>query len=130
MSGERVGQYWRTFTVISHQSSVGVQAQDCSESALVQLSFVCRTYHRPKMIESLQGKHMKEIACGSGHSSAITTNGELYTWGQGDHGRLGHGDTAHQSKPKQVRPVSLVPSWPLKSVSEVLTNSFASGEGH
>lgn len=54
------------------------------------------------MIESLQGKHVKEIACGSGHSAAITTNGELYTWGQGDHGRLGHGDTSNQSKPKQV----------------------------
>lgn len=55
------------------------------------------------MIESLQGKHVKDIACGSGHSAAITTNGELYTWGQGDHGRLGHGDTVNQSKPKQVR---------------------------
>lgn len=64
------------------------------------LSF--RSYPRPKMVESLQGKHVKEIACGSGHSAAITTNGELYTWGQGSHGRLGHGDTANQSKPKQV----------------------------
>ena len=55
------------------------------------------------MIESLQGKHVKEIACGSGHSAAIMTNGELYTWGQGDHGRLGHRDSSNQSKPKQVR---------------------------
>ena len=54
------------------------------------------------MIELLQGKHVKEVACGSGHSAAITTNGELYTWGQGDHGRLGHGDTANQLRPKQV----------------------------
>ena len=62
-----------------------------------------RSYDRPKMIELLQGKHMKEIACGSGHSAAITTNGELYTWGQGEHGRLGHGDTNSRSKPKLVR---------------------------
>ena len=54
------------------------------------------------MIESLQGKHVREVACGSGHSAAITANGELFTWGQGDHGRLGHGDDANQPKPKQV----------------------------
>ena len=61
-----------------------------------------RSYDRPKMIEALQGKHVREIACGSGHSAAITSNGELYTWGQGDHGRLGHGDLLNQTKPKQV----------------------------
>ena len=61
-----------------------------------------RSYDRPKMIESLQGKHVREVACGSGHSAAITSKGELYTWGQGDHGRLGHGDTLNQAKPKQV----------------------------
>ena len=67
------------------------------------LSLDChRNYHRPRMIESLQGKHVREVACGSGHSAAITANGELYTWGQGDQGRLGHGDDASQTKPKQV----------------------------
>lgn len=70
---------------------------------LLLVCFVFRSYDRPKMIESLQGKHVREIACGSGHSAAITSKGELYTWGQGDHGRLGHGDTSNQPKPKQVR---------------------------
>lgn len=64
---------------------------------------VCvRSYDRPKMIQSLQGKHVKDIACGSSYSAAITSNGELYTWGDGAHGRLGHGDKANQPKPKQV----------------------------
>ena len=61
-----------------------------------------RSYDRPKMIEALQGKHVRDIACGSGHSAAVTSNGELYTWGQGDHGRLGHGDEVIQTKPKLV----------------------------
>ncbi len=63
------------------------------------------------MIEALQGKHVKEIACGSGHSAAITSNGELYTWGQGDHGRLGHGDQLNQNKPKQVSQVWVLVAW-------------------
>ena len=54
------------------------------------------------MIEGLQGKHVRDIACGSGYSAVITSNGELYTWGQGNRGQLGHGDCLNTSKPKQV----------------------------
>ena len=61
-----------------------------------------RSYNTPKMIEGLQGKHVRDIACGSGYSTAITSNGELYTWGQGHRGQLGHGDCCSVSKPKQV----------------------------
>lgn len=73
----------------------------------------CRSYDSPKMVEGLQGKHVRDIACGSGHSAAITSNGELYTWGQGDHGRLGHGDSLNQSKPKQV-------NWELEQNTSLL----------
>jgi len=32
---------------------------------------------------------IKSISAGSRHSAAITANNELYTWGEGEHGRLG-----------------------------------------
>lgn len=54
------------------------------------------------MIEVLKSKRVRDIACGSSHSAAITSNGELYTWGLGDYGRLGHGDNTTQLKPKLV----------------------------
>ena len=54
------------------------------------------------MIEALQGKHIRDITCGSNQSAAITSNGELYTWGSGEDGCLGHGDRANQLRPKQV----------------------------
>lgn len=54
------------------------------------------------MIESFQAKHIREVSCGTGHSAAVSVNGELFTWGQGDDGRLGHGDTNNQTKPKLV----------------------------
>jgi len=60
------------------------------------------------MVEALQAKHIREITCGSNQSAAITSNGELYTWGSGEDGCLGHGDTANQLKPKQVRGKLLV----------------------
>ncbi|RWS12697.1 E3 ubiquitin-protein ligase HERC2-like protein [Dinothrombium tinctorium] len=57
---------------------------------------------RPKLIEALCGKGVVDIACGGAHSAAITANGELYTWGKGRYGRLGHGDSEDQLRPKRV----------------------------
>ena len=58
---------------------------------------------KPRLIEALKSKRVRDIACGSSHSAAITSNGDLYTWGLGEYGRLGHGDNTTQLKPKQVR---------------------------
>ena len=55
------------------------------------------------MIESLRGKEVVDVACGGAHSACITSSGELYTWGKGRYGRLGHGDSEDQLRPKLVR---------------------------
>lgn len=60
------------------------------------------TLDKPKLIETLKSKRIRDIACGSSHSAAITSSGELYTWGLGEYGRLGHGDNCTQLKPKLV----------------------------
>ncbi|KFB50142.1 hypothetical protein ZHAS_00018200 [Anopheles sinensis] len=60
------------------------------------------TLEKPKLIETLRTKRIRDIACGSSHSAAITSSGELYTWGLGEYGRLGHGDNCTQLKPKHV----------------------------
>ena len=57
---------------------------------------------KPRLIEALKSKRVRDIACGSSHSAAITSSGELYTWGCGEYGRLGHGDNVTQLRPKQV----------------------------
>lgn len=48
----------------------------------------------PTLITGLAGKQVVQIACGSTHSAAVTSEGELYTWGRGNYGRLGHGKTS------------------------------------
>ena len=50
---------------------------------------------------------MRDIACGSSHSAAIISNGDVYTWGLGEYGRLGHGDNTTQLRPKQVMSICL-----------------------
>ena len=56
----------------------------------------------PTLIEGLVGKNVVQISCGSTYSAAITDSGELYTWGRGTYGRLGHGNSDDQNVPFQV----------------------------
>ena len=47
------------------------------------------------MINSLISKKIVEISCGDHHSVALSSNGELFTWGGGgqyNRGQCGHGD--------------------------------------
>ena len=50
----------------------------------------------------LNGVVVVQVAAGDGHSIALTAAGELYTWGGGGCGRLGHGDVEDQSVPRAV----------------------------
>jgi Regulator of chromosome condensation (RCC1) repeat len=43
-----------------------------------------------------------QIAAGGFHAAALTADGEVYTWGRGSHGALGHGGTAKLAIPKRV----------------------------
>lgn len=67
------------------------------------LIFHLRNCDKPRLIEALKTKRIRDIACGSSHSAAITSSGELYSWGLGEYGRLGHGDNTTQLRPKLVR---------------------------
>jgi len=49
-----------------------------------------------------EGFRVRDVAAGSNHSAAVTSAGELYTWGLGEYGRLGHGDNLTQLTPKRV----------------------------
>jgi len=43
-----------------------------------------------------------QVSCGYEHSAALTDVGDLYTWGHGEGGLLGHGDLDDQSVPKMI----------------------------
>ncbi|CAJ1967123.1 unnamed protein product [Sphenostylis stenocarpa] len=52
--------------------------------------------------DKLVGEFVEEIACGAHHVAVLTSRSELYTWGRGANGRLGHGDTDDQKTPTLV----------------------------
>lgn len=48
------------------------------------------THKEPKLILGpFVGKVIELVSAGYRHSAAVTSDGQLYTWGEGDHGRLG-----------------------------------------
>ncbi|KAG2594231.1 hypothetical protein PVAP13_5NG632300 [Panicum virgatum] len=61
----------------------------------------------------LHKNFVEEISCGAYHVAVLTSRTEVYTWGKGANGRLGHGDTDDRNTPtlvealkdKQVRSV-------------------------
>jgi alpha-tubulin suppressor-like RCC1 family protein len=68
----------------------------------------------PTRVEGkLQKSFVEEISCGAYHVAVLTSRTEVYTWGKGANGRLGHGDTDDRNMPtlvealkdKQVRSV-------------------------
>ena len=46
----------------------------------------------PRVVETFGRVGVAKIAAGGWHSAAVTAGGEIYTWGRGEYGRLGHGD--------------------------------------
>jgi hypothetical protein len=48
----------------------------------------------PRLVEALAGKKVVGVSAGNNHTAAWTEAGELFTFGSGLHGKLGHGDEA------------------------------------
>ena len=44
--------------------------------------------NKPTYVDALRGVSVQQIACGSGHTVVLTTEGSVYTWGRG--GELRH----------------------------------------
>ncbi|KAH8519965.1 hypothetical protein H0E87_001420 [Populus deltoides] len=57
----------------------------------------------PARVEGkLSRSSVEEIACGAYHVAVLTSKTEVYTWGKGANGRLGHGDTDDKNLPSLV----------------------------
>lgn len=55
---------------------------------------------------NLEEKKAIKVACGFQHSACVTEEGDLYTWGLGKNGALGHGDWDQVNLPKKVEGIS------------------------
>ena len=56
----------------------------------------------PTELNAPHGTTWIQIACGWYHTAAVSRNGDLFTWGRCDSGKLGHGDWNHRHSPTKV----------------------------
>ncbi|XP_033108353.1 probable E3 ubiquitin-protein ligase HERC4 isoform X2 [Anneissia japonica] len=56
----------------------------------------------PTHLKSLRSQHVKYMACGENHSVMLTSNGGVFTFGDGTYGQLGHNSNADEINPKKV----------------------------
>ena len=69
----------------------------------------------PTLVAALEFEEVVSIASGYAHTVVLTGEGEIYTWGSGKMGRLGHGADSDEVLPRRVtvhshptiKPVSL-----------------------
>lgn len=57
----------------------------------------------PCLVAVLKDVTIRQISCGWSHTVALADSGSLFTWGNGDHGKLGHGDACKLSIPRLVK---------------------------
>jgi alpha-tubulin suppressor-like RCC1 family protein len=58
----------------------------------------------------LEGKNIVAVECGFNVTVALSSDGEVYTWGYGGEGALGHADYENQTIPKKVEGLSNITS--------------------
>ena len=62
------------------------------------------TQLRPKQVKALAGQRVIQVACGSrdAQTLALTDEGLVYSWGDGDFGKLGRGGSEGCNVPQNV----------------------------
>lgn len=53
--------------------------------------------------ESCSRREKSQAIAGPGHSIAVTSKGDVYSFGSNSSGQLGHGTTEEESRPRQIR---------------------------
>lgn len=96
--------------ILREDSPYTGECEGLSQKFCADRCFLFSPCDRPRVIESLRGIEVVDIAAGGAHSACITAAGDLFTWGKGRYGRLGHGDSEDQLKPKLVRNLGVLNS--------------------
>ncbi|KAK1393048.1 Ultraviolet-B receptor UVR8 [Heracleum sosnowskyi] len=74
----------------------------------------------PTQVTALDGQEIISVSCGADHSTAYSElNGQVYSWGWGDFGRLGHGNSSDVFIPQ-----------PIKALYGMHIKQIACGDSH
>ncbi|CAK4634491.1 unnamed protein product [Aphanomyces euteiches] len=82
----------------------GYGGTSMSENALGLGPSTGKNVTLPTLIETFidDGVRMQAVDCGDSHTVALSADGEIWTWGLGDNGRLGNGELISLDYPEPV----------------------------
>lgn len=74
----------------------------CREQSAVKDAAFISIQAFPALLDLPQDLEVSAVSCGSRHTAVITRGGELYTWGWGKYGQLGHGNNISSDQARRV----------------------------
>ncbi|XP_032079799.1 E3 ISG15--protein ligase HERC5-like [Thamnophis elegans] len=95
-----------------------IHSLDCEASHLLILSSngklsehdITTKTTQIRLLKELGNKQIVQIACGDRHSMALSKGGELFAWGENEHGQLGMGKVmGHIKEPQLVQALEGIP---------------------
>lgn len=100
------------FASLSNDQSINSGSYDTCHQSHTSPSFLAihSDQDEPTYVDALRGVGVRQIACGSGHTVVLTVDGEVYTWGRGGDGRLGHGDNGWKVR-RLVQTEGIIVQW-------------------
>lgn len=89
----------------------------------------------PKKVGGImEGIHVSYVSCGPWHTAVVTSTGQLFTFGDGSFGALGHGDLSSTGIPREVETLKGLRTtrvacgvWHTAAIVEVIIESPSSG---
>ncbi len=76
-----------------HRSTLLVTASLFLQFGQVGIGSTQDSVATPQLIAALQNDKISQFACGWRHTLALTQQGQMYSWGRGVSGQLGHAET-------------------------------------
>lgn len=80
------------------ENQLGINQRGRSEEPVLQVVLATRIH----LSGHSKASKPVQVSCGAFHTAVVTESGEVFTWGKGKSGRLGHGDTRGRPLPCEL----------------------------
>ena len=88
----------------SDADKVALVKTSCGDAHNLGLDGEGRVFGLPSPPLTLEPRHkVRDVVCGKEHSLLLTEHGQVFSWGGGSRGQLGHGSLASEEKPRLVQ---------------------------